>query len=89
MEKYKVTRVIDEYNYELENLNGTKFVSNIAFFKSDMKLMENDEIYSENFIINSRSFYTFGIISENLKDSKDVVVLLRDNKKYYFERYYG
>ena len=80
-------KVIDINNddYTFEKVDGTKLNMNIEIY-GDLKLQINDYIYikedttKENITIRFGSIYT---------DKTEIIKIVRDNRVYYLQRYYG
>ena len=94
MKKLKILE-INNYIYILEDEKGNKISLNIEFINLEQKVSINDVIYISDELIKENNFYTFGqidnkYINQNeLEISKDIIVLEKDNKIIYLQRYYG
>ena len=79
----------DNYDYILEDINGSKYNLNISFI-GDVVPGVNDYIYLSDDILREVNIYTFGPLKDdiNLSDS-DIIKAIIGDCEYYFQRYYG
>lgn len=76
---------IDNFNYSFEKINGEKITMDIEIF-GDFKIQVNDYMYiledttKENITIRFGSIYINDI---------EIIKIVRNEKSYYLQRYYG
>ena len=91
----------DNYcNYILEDDNGNKYKVFIELMNTEIVLDIGDIIYMHKELLDRdykeySRMYTFGSLGTkysrdiNKDNYVDVIVIYKDNKKYYLQRYYG
>ena len=83
-----VIEKIDNYDFLLCDKNNNSYTISIELF--DDKLEVNDKIYINKKLLNTDVFYRFGKIYED-KNAKEIdfIKVVRENKEFYLQRYYG
>lgn len=86
MVKLKILKKND-YDYTLEN-NNKKYNLNIEFYNIEVNI--GDYIYLSEKLLKDENLFSFGPIKQedNIKE-EDIIKLIKDNKEYYLQRYYG
>ena len=83
-----VIEKIDNYDFLLSDKNNNSYTISIELF--DDKLEVNDKIYINKKLLGTNAFYRFGKIYED-KNGKEIdfIKVVRKNKEFYLQRYYG
>lgn len=78
---------INNYDYLLKDKDN-RYTISIELL--DEKLEVNDKLYINKKLLNNNVFYRFGKLYEdkNVKE-KDLIKVVRNNKEFYLQRYYG
>ncbi len=95
MKKLEINK-IDNYQYELKDINNKIYHFNIEFYNLEKNPKIGDYIYiSEKLLQEEYSLLSFDTLDSkygrNIKneEDEDLVILLIDNKKIYLKRVYG
>ena len=95
MKKLEINK-IDNYQYELKDINNKIYHFNIEFYNLEKNPKIGDYIYiSEKLLQEEYSLLSFDTLDSkygrNIKNEEDeyLVILLIDNKKIYLKRVYG
>lgn len=86
---------IDGYRYTLRDINDKEYKLNIEFYDIDFKVDIGDILYINEDIINNRETLRFGSIDSEYgrkiesELDKDIIVIDKNDKKYYLKRLYG
>ena len=78
----------------INNIDGFRYTLNNEYFIDielfDYQLQVNDKIYLDKRLLNKNILYRFGKTykDSNIKE-KDIIKVVRDNEKFYLQRYYG
>lgn len=78
---------IDNYNYTLKDEYNNIYNLNIEIYDNELKV--NDLIHISDRLIKENTLLSFGPIKKEISNKEDLLVVFRNNKKYYLERYYG
>ena len=78
---------IDNYNYTLKDEYNNIYNLNIEIYDNELRI--NDLIYISDNLIKENALLSFGPIKKEISNKEDLLVVLRNNEKYYLERYYG
>ena len=77
----------DNYNYTLKDEYNNTYNLNIEIYDNELK--DNDLIYISDRLIKENTLLSFGPIKKETYNKEELLVVLRNNEKYYLERYYG
>ena len=79
---------INDYDFLLKDKYNNKYKISIKLY--DDKLEVNDKIYIHRNLLNNNVFYRFGKIYEDKNATeRDLIKVVRNNKEFYLQRYYG
>lgn len=76
---------IDNDDYTFEDLNGNKIIMNIEIYDG-FKLEIGDYLYIKESTTKENITIRFGKV---YTDKLEIVKIIKDNKEYYLQRYYG
>ena len=95
MKKLKINK-IDNYQYELKDMNDKIYHFNIEFYNLEKELKIEDYIYiSEKLLQEKYSVLSFDTLDSKYgrnietEEDEDLAILLIDNEKIYLKRVYG
>ena len=95
MKKLEINK-IDNYQYELKDMNDKIYHFNIEFYNLEKELKIGDYIYiSEKLLQEKYSVLSFDTLDSKYgrnietEEDEDLAILLIDNKKIYLKRVYG
>lgn len=86
---------IDGYSCLLRNINDKEYNINIEFYDIDFKLEIGDILYMNEEVVNHHEILRYGDIESEygrkiIDDrDKDIIVIIKKDKKYYLKRLYG
>ena len=95
MKKLEINK-IDNYQYELKDINNKIYHFNIEFYNLEKKPKIGDYIYmNEKLLKEEYSILSFDILESKYgrniqtEEDEDLVILLIDNERIYLKRVYG
>lgn len=95
MKKLEINK-IDNYQYELKDINNKIYYFNIEFYNLEKKPKIGDYIYmNEKLLKEEYSILSFDILESKYgrniqtEEDEDLVILLIDNERIYLKRVYG
>lgn len=85
------TEILNINNYDYILSDGKKeYNINLEFYDLDNKLNIGDIIYIPKKLLINNGVYTYGKVSENIKENDDEYIkIISNNKEIYLQRYYG